>query len=127
MKAHTVNHGDFSGPHWTPALIAELQANDRNFTVGSRIVSEEAGVRVWHISVPPGGRLPFHRHAQAYFWTVLGPGKSRSRYGSGVVTEFEYQAGDTRHFNSVGSESFIHDLENIGDTELVFVTVEHLR
>ncbi|RAI36454.1 cupin domain-containing protein [Rhodoplanes serenus] len=124
MKVDTIDRPPFTGPEWTPDLLAELAANDRNDQVGSRLVSEEAGLRVWHIHLPPGGRLPFHRHTRSYFWTILAPGRARSRYGTGRVDIVDYEAGDTRHFVQSEADSFIHDLENIGDTDLVFVTVE---
>jgi mannose-6-phosphate isomerase-like protein (cupin superfamily) len=125
-----MNHRDiaahFTGPDWPPELVAELQASGQNEAVGSRLVSEEAGVRVWHLHIPPGARLPFHRHSRDYFWTVLGPGRAKSRFGDGQVKLVEYQAGDTKHFALGPGESFIHDLENIGETDLVFVTVERI-
>jgi len=126
MKDRIITTEPFEGPDWTPEKLAELAANDQNDQVGSKIVSEENGVRVWHLDVPPGARLPFHRHAKNYFWTILGPGKAKSRFGNGHVKLIDYEAGDTRHFNFAPGESFIHDLENVGDTSLVFVTVEYL-
>lgn len=124
MKDTIVQQDPFIGPDWTPELLEELRRNDRNDAVGSRIVSEENGLRVWHLHVPPGARLPFHRHTKDYFWTILGNGKAKSRFGDGTVKLIDYTAGDTRHFAFKNGDSFIHDLENIGDTDLVFVTVE---
>ena len=37
-----------------------------------------------------------------------------------------YAAGDTQHHRYGPGEFMIHDLENIGETELVFATVEFL-
>ena len=37
-----------------------------------------------------------------------------------------YNAGETRHFTFAEGEYLLHDIENVGDTELVFTTVEHL-
>ena len=34
--------------------------------------------------------------------------------------------GQTRHFHFGPGEYLLHDIENIGDTDLVFTTVEHL-
>lgn len=119
------------GPERPPAFIdwaddryAELLANQRNGRVGSLLVSETDRVRVWHLSVAPGERLPFHRHVLDYFWTTLTAGRSRSHYGDGRILETSYAAGDTKHFTFGRDEYMLHDLENIGDDTLVFVTVE---
>lgn len=126
MQTRTITTEPFKGPDWTPDMLAELKANDNNLVIGSRIVSEEAGLRVWHLNVPPGARLPFHRHTRDYFWTILQDGKAKSRFGDGHVRLIDYRAGDTVHFAFANGESFIHDLENVGATDLIFVTVERL-
>jgi quercetin dioxygenase-like cupin family protein len=111
---------------WTPQLRDELERLDQNGRVGSRLVSSTERVRVWHIHLAPGQRLPFHRHVLDYFWSVLTSGRARSHYGDGRVQEFDYAAGETQHHHYGAGESMIHDLENIGDTELIFTTVEFL-
>ena len=98
---------------WTDERYQELLANQQNGRVGTILVSETDKVRVWHLSIAPGERLPFHRHVMDYFWTALTAGRARSHYGDGSVLE-AVAAG----------ASMIHDLENIGDGTLVFVTVE---
>jgi uncharacterized cupin superfamily protein len=126
MRETIIEESPFSGPYWTPDLVAELKANDQNGQVGTQLVSQEQGVLVWHLKLPPGGRAPFHRHSKDYFWTILTSGLALSRFGNGSVKRIEYSAGDTRHFAFAEGESFIHDLENTGDTDLVFVTVEKI-
>jgi beta-alanine degradation protein BauB len=111
---------------WTPELREELIRLDRNGRVGSRLVSSSERVRVWHINLAPSERLPFHRHVLDYFWSVLTPGHARSHYGDGSVREFRYVPGETQHLHYEAGESMIHDLENIGDVELIFTTVEFL-
>ncbi|WGV17929.1 hypothetical protein [Fuscovulum ytuae] len=123
MTPHTPAQ-DFSGPHWTPELLTELEQGRSNGRVGSRIVSESDRVRVWLIELQPGERLPFHTHVQDYFWTATTPGRARSRYADGRVAEVTYDLGDTRHFSFGKGESMTHDLENIGDSVLCFTTVE---
>ncbi len=115
-----------SAASWTPELREELIRLDRNGRVGSRLVSSSERVRVWHINLAPGERLPFHRHVLDYFWSVLTPGQARSHYGDGSVREFRYVPGETQHLHYDAGESMIHDLENIGDAELIFTTVEFL-
>ncbi|HEX4146175.1 MAG TPA: hypothetical protein VHY91_21920 [Pirellulales bacterium] len=112
---------------WTPELREELARLDRNGRVGCRLVSATERVRVWQIHLAPGERLPFHRHVLDYFWTVLTAGRARSHHGDGRVEEFQYAAGETRHLHYGVGESMIHDLENIGDAELIYTTVEFLE
>jgi mannose-6-phosphate isomerase-like protein (cupin superfamily) len=114
-----------SWPQWRRD---ELAANTANAHVGTRLVAETERGRVWHLTLRPGERLPFHRHVLDYFWTVTsaGGGRGRSHYGDGRVVEVAYAEGDTRHMSFGAGESMIHDLENIGDAPLSFVTVEYL-
>lgn len=116
----------FTGPHWTPALIAELDDRRDNGAVGSRLVSESDRARVWLIEMQPGDRLPFHTHVLDYFWVATTPRRARSRYGDGTVAEVEYDVGTTKYFTFKRGEKMTHDLENIGDTVLCFTTVEYL-
>lgn len=109
---------------WPKQLQDELQRSHNNGKVGDKLLSETDRVRVWSIALKPGERLGFHKHVLDYFWTVVTPGKARSRYFGGEVVEVEYQAGETKHYQFARGEFKMHDLENIGDTELVFTTVE---
>lgn len=109
---------------WPAEKRAEILRNWRNRKVGTRIVSETDSLRIWHLVLKPGERVPFHRHDEPYFWTVMGPGKSRSYYHDGTVADAILEAGDTMHYSLQDGEFFVHDLENIGETPLEFVTVE---
>ncbi|MDX3974119.1 hypothetical protein [Shinella sp.] len=109
---------------WPKALTEEFAANQRNGRVGGQLVSETDTLRIWHLHIPPGERLGFHRHVLNYFWTALTAGRARSHYGDGRIVEATYTAGDTKHFTFDEGQSMIHDLENIGEEPLVFVTVE---
>ncbi|HEX7929391.1 MAG TPA: hypothetical protein VF470_00585 [Sphingomicrobium sp.] len=111
---------------WSPALRQELAAADTNGRVGQRLVSETERVRVWSIALKPGERLGFHKHVLDYFWTAVTPGRGRSHHHTGRVSEVDYQAGDTTHLAFGVGEFMIHDLENIGSTDLLFTTVEFL-
>ena len=109
---------------WPQTLRTEICKNWMNRQVGSRVVSETDSLRIWHLTLAPGERAPFHRHEESYFWTVLGDGMSRSHYDDGSVRDAQYNAGDTKHFDLTNGDFFVHDLENIGNTTLRFVTVE---
>lgn len=111
---------------WPAEFREELQRNTANGCVGHELVSETDRVRVWLLRLGPGERIPFHRHVLDYFWTAVTGGRARSRYEDGSVAETVYRAGDTRHLHFGPGESMLHDLENLGDTDLVFTTVEFL-
>jgi hypothetical protein len=94
--------------------------------VGQRLISESERVRVWEIRLKPGQRFGFHRHVLDYFWTSVMPGRARAHVSDGTTVEHSYQAGETRHESHARGHAKVHDLENIGDSELIFVTVEFL-
>ncbi|HEV1999023.1 MAG TPA: hypothetical protein VGQ97_00855, partial [Xanthobacteraceae bacterium] len=50
----------------------------------------------------------------------------RSHQADGTTIETDYTAGETRHESYGLGEFKMHDLENTGDSELVFTTVEFL-
>ena len=97
-----------------------------NGCVGTKLLSQTDRVRVWTIVLSPGERIGLHTHVLDYFWTAVTPGRGRSRNGHGDEVEVVYRAGDTKHLKYGAGESMMHDLCNIGDTQLVFVTVEFL-
>ena len=113
--------------NWSPNVREEFIQNQKNGVVGTVLVSENLRVRVWHIRLKPRERMPFHRHALDYFWTALAPGRTVSHQLDGSTTEHSYEVGETFHMNFASGEFMYHDLENIGDTELVFTTVEFLE
>ena len=113
-------------PAWPAWLRSEFDTNRDNGRVGTELLSESERVRVWHLAVRPGERLPVHRHVLDYFWTALAAGKARSHYHDGRTVEAEYRQGDTQHYRFGPDQFMMHDLENIGDTVLAFTTVEFL-
>ena len=109
---------------WHEDRRAEIRGELASGSVGTILVSETETCRVWHLTLAPGERLPFHRHVLDYFWTVLTDGRARSHYEDGEVRDVAYRAGDTKHFTFGAGEHMTHDLENTGSSPLVFVTVE---
>ena len=106
----------------TDREIVQARANDR---IGTDLVLDTGAMRIWHLRLAPGEILPAHRHDRPYFWTVLTDGEGQSRFGDGRIADIAYRAGDTKHFDDLHpGKSFVHDLTNIGEDELVFVTVE---
>jgi beta-alanine degradation protein BauB len=113
---------------WPQALVQEFEgeADNNNGCVGNQLVSENDKVRVWTIRLRPGERFGFHRHVLNYFWTAISGGRGRQHLIDGATVEYTYQPGETRHETYGPGEYKVHDLENIGDKDLVFMTVEFL-
>jgi quercetin dioxygenase-like cupin family protein len=114
---------------WPPAIAAEFEREKQshNGCVGNALVSESDRVRVWTIRLAPGERIGFHRHVLDYFWTSVSGGRGRQHLMDGTKVEYTYKPGETRH-ETYGSGQFkVHDLENLGDKEMVFMTIEFLQ
>jgi hypothetical protein len=112
--------------HWPAALRSECEASQFSGIVGTVLVSETPSVRVWHLRVPVGGRCPFHRHVNDYFWTAHTDGKARTYFHNGRIVEDRHYVGETRHFHFDRGEFFVHSVENTGNADLLFTTVEFL-
>src|SRR5262249_43345052 len=129
---------------WPAALQEEFarEARSPNGCVGSELVSQTDKVRVWTISLKPGQRFGFHRHVLHYFWTAITPCPARQHLivgaaprvgrGGGDVTgggagEYRDARGGPRHETYGPGEFKVHDLKNIGDSDMVFMTVEFLE
>ena len=123
MASGTTSEGAALPPH----RAQEFAAARGNGCVGTRLLSEDARCRVWTIVLAPGARIGFHTHVLDYFWTAVTSGRARSHYGDGRVAEVDYRAGDIQHLSFGAGEAMTHDLANIGDTELIFTTVEFLN
>jgi beta-alanine degradation protein BauB len=114
---------------WPAAIAAEFERErqNNNGCVGTTLVSESERVRVWMIRLTPGERIGFHRHVLDYFWTSVSGGRGRQHIHDGTTVEYSYQPGETRHETYGAGEFKVHDLENLGDKEMVFMTIEFLK
>lgn len=111
---------------WPADIAAEFEREraNPNPCVGSTLLSETERTRVWIIRLAPGERIGFHRHVLDYFWTSVSGGRGRQHVHDGTTVEYTYQPGETRHESYGKGEFKVHDLENLGDREMVFMTVE---
>lgn len=111
---------------WPADIAAEFarEAKNPNPCVGSMLLSEDERTRVWMISMKPGERVGFHRHVLDYFWTCVTGGRGRQHVNDGTTIECSYAPGETRHETYGAGEFKVHDLENLGDREMIFMTVE---
>jgi quercetin dioxygenase-like cupin family protein len=76
------------------------------------------------IAMKPGERVGFHRHVLDYFWTCVTGGRGRQHVHDGSTIECSYAPGETRHETYGPGEFKVHDLENLGDKDMIFMTVE---
>jgi hypothetical protein len=104
----------------------ELAAAPSNLDVGTQVWFENHRIRVWEILLKPGERGPFHAHTRNYFWTVVEGSRGLQRFADGTYAVRDYVVGETKYLEHTPETALIHDLENIGDTDLRFVTVELL-
>ncbi|MCB1481722.1 MAG: hypothetical protein KDJ55_07080 [Rhodobiaceae bacterium] len=109
-----------------PEFPEEFEAARNNAKVGTVLVSQSARNRVWYLHLRPGERIGYHCHVLDYFWTCLTHGRAQSRINGTAPTARDYAPGDTAHMSYGKGECMVHDLENIGGTDLVFITVENL-
>ena len=61
-----------------------------------------------------------------YFWTSVNGGRGRQHLMDGTTVEHTYLPGETRHETYGPGEYKVHDLENLGDQEMIFNTIEFL-
>jgi quercetin dioxygenase-like cupin family protein len=111
---------------WSTEIAAEFEreAKNPNPCVGSTLLSENERSRVWIIRLAPGERIGFHRHVLDYFWTSVSGGRARQHVHDGTTVEYTYVPGETRHETYGVGEFKVHDLENLSDAEMIFMTVE---
>ena len=98
---------------WPADIAAEFEreAKNQNPCVGSMLLA-------------PGELFGFHRHVLDYFWTAVSGGRGRQHVHDGTTVEYTYQVGETRHETYGAGEFKVHDLENLGDRDMIFMTVE---
>ncbi|MFJ5838300.1 hypothetical protein ACIQGO_16290 [Streptomyces shenzhenensis] len=115
---------DYDG--WSGQTRAEFEQNRSNGQVGGRLLLETGTMRVWEIDLGPGESLPAHCHVLDYTWLALGPGQSRQLTSDGSTRLVSYERGDQRFFVFEEGEYLLHNLENVGQTRLRFLTTEFL-
>jgi uncharacterized cupin superfamily protein len=111
----------------TDEYRVELEQAPANLDVGTALWFENDRIRVWEVRLEPGERGPFHAHTNDYFWTVVEPGIGLQRSGDGSYAVRQYSLGETRFLENSADDPMIHDLENVGESTLRFVTVELLE
>jgi hypothetical protein len=121
-----ISAGEESGVFDVTKYAEELSAAPNNLDVGTSLFFENTEVKVWEVRLDPGDRGPFHSHTRNYFWTVVEPGRALQRFADGTMTVNDYALGETKFLRHTPEDALTHDLENIGESTLRFVTVELL-
>jgi len=106
------------------AFAEELAGARLNREIGTSLWFANDHIRVFEVRLEPGERGPFHVHDRTYFWTVVEPGRGLQRSDDGTFVVRDYPLGETRYLEPTDTAPLVHDLENVGDTVLRFVTVE---
>lgn len=112
---------------WSPPLKKEFETNAHNGCMGQSLLRETDAVRVWETHLQPGERIPVHRHVLDYHWIALTSGRARQHNSDGSTREISFTRGQTRSFAFASERYHLHDLKNIGDDVLSFLTVETKR
>ena len=120
MSNINVREGNFDRADYAD----ELRAAQTNLDVGTALWFENDRVRVWELKLDPGERGPFHAHTRNYFWTVVEGSRGLQRFDDGTFVVRDYEVGDTRFLEHTPDTALIHDLENVGERVLRFITVE---
>jgi hypothetical protein len=123
MSVETIEEGSYD----VASFADELAAAPGNLAVGTSRLFENDRVRVWEVRLAPGERTPFHAHTVRYFWSCVDPGVGRQRYADGTMKVLRYGTGDTLYSEHSPEAPMLHDLENVGETPIRFVTVELLE
>src|SRR5438105_15381903 len=126
MDKKAVRAENTAWPQWLEQEFEEERRRP-NGCVGKALLSESDRVRVWTIRLKPGERIGFHRHVLDYFWTAVSGGRGRQHVHDGTTVEYTYAPGETRHETYPRGEFKVHDLENLGEKDMVFMTVEFLQ
>lgn len=109
---------------WSPELRKEFDHNAHNGRIGQSLLTETDALRVWQTDLQPGERVPVHRHVLDYFWIALTSGRARQHISDGSSREISYVRGHTQYFRVAEGRHHLHDIKNIGDEVLSFLTVE---
>jgi len=76
------------------------------------------------LTLAPGEKMPVHRHVLTRFWTAITSGLFLQRTHDGMTYESDCTAGLTRFYDVGYREFALHNLENVGETTMIFCVVE---
>jgi quercetin dioxygenase-like cupin family protein len=89
--------------------------------VGTSLLHEDAGVRVWLLELQSGQATEWHAHACDYVFVVTRPGAVRCEYIDGTLEE---QIGDALGSTQYRARDVPHRLVNVGPSTYQNVVIE---
>lgn len=84
----------------------------------TKVLVDNAQVRVMEVSAKPGEKIGMHSHPGTVVYFVTS-GKTKTTLADGKVTESEHKAGE-----AMWNEPVTHSNENIGTTAVKVIVVE---
>ncbi|MEP3208791.1 MAG: hypothetical protein ABJN95_06370 [Maribacter sp.] len=108
---------------WEDEKINELKKGIFVNTLGN-FLFENDSIRLWDLSLLPKERIPFGRRKSNYSLTCMTNGLAISRKSNGEIDLIRLKKGDTPIWLYEENE-IICDFENIGETLLKFIVIEH--
>lgn len=113
MKSIELNpKGNFNP--WQPLLLAELNSNLPDESLGQEMVYENEDAKMWTLTLLPGERLPF-RHVNCNFsFVTMDDGMLLTRSSCGRIGLHHLEKGDGSFFPLENSGA-VYDAENIGE------------
>lgn len=109
---------------WENNYIEELHSLEFKESLGNMLLFEDDSIRLWNLKLNSGERMPFLRHNRNYSWISENNALLKSRFGNGRISLIRVNEGDTQYFENAGKD-YINDLENLGDTPVVFKVLEY--
>jgi quercetin dioxygenase-like cupin family protein len=89
--------------------------------IGTELVYEDDGVRVWKIELAPGAEAPWHTHHLHYTTVIVEGGVLERENDDGTVDRLEVAPGDLMRWHE---GSLRHMVRNAGSTRFSNVIVE---
>ena len=110
--------------NWEPAFIKELNSLEFKDTLGNMLLFEDDSIKLWNLKLNKGERMPFFRNNKDYSWISETDALLRSRFGNGRISLIRIGKGETKYIENSG-KNYINDLENIGETPVIFKVLEY--
>lgn len=109
---------------WSGEVAAEFDAPVIPTKVGTTLLGRVANAKVWMLRLSPGERFPTHQHRHSYLWLATSSGRASQHVAGGDTQVVDYTVGDHELTNVPVGTTFDHDLVNLGNDDLTFITVE---
>lgn len=88
--------------------------------IGTRVLYEDDGCRVWLLELGPGERSDWHTHDTEYVYVVTLPGPVKTEYADGTSEDQDDSRGET----SRRLPGLAHCLVNLGEHRYQNIIVE---